>query len=107
MVSISFIYKMKNINKTFYGKYISDYISDDHDGLDIYIKYEVLNIINKYRENQNLKKISKKNIMIGIISCSNENYLDYSTDNEIFCFDFYHIEYKGEHKYYINGKKIA
>lgn len=25
-----FIYKIKNVNKTFYGKYISDYMSDDH-----------------------------------------------------------------------------
>jgi hypothetical protein len=34
MVTITFIYKIKNVNKTFYGKYITDYMSDDHEGLD-------------------------------------------------------------------------
>ena len=38
MPFITFIYRIGNNNKVFYGKYVCDYISDDHDGLDNEIK---------------------------------------------------------------------
>lgn len=107
MVTITFIYKINNINKTFYGKYISDYMSDDHEGLDIEMKYTLLGCINKYRETKNIKKLKNKNLSIGILSCStNDNYLDYYSPNEIECFDFYYKEFK-DIQVYINGKKLT
>lgn len=49
MPFITFIYKVGK-KKTYYGKYCSDYISDDHDGLDNEVKYILLSGINEYRK---------------------------------------------------------
>lgn len=107
MVTITFIYRIKNINKTFYGKYVVDYMSDDHEGLDIEMKYELLEYINKYRDSKNIKKLKNKNLSIGILSCTtNDNYLDYYSSEEVKCFDFYY-EKLNQTKIYINGKIIT
>jgi hypothetical protein len=106
MVTITFIYKIKNINKTFYGKYVADYMSDDHEGLDVEMKYILLGCINKYRQPINIKNLKNKNLSIGILSCTtNDNYLDYYSSDEIKCFDFYYEKFN-EAKFYINGKKM-
>jgi hypothetical protein len=39
MPFITFIYRVGKNQKTYYCKYCSDYISDDHEGLDIEVKY--------------------------------------------------------------------
>jgi hypothetical protein len=102
MPFITFIYKVGKNPKTYYGKYCSDYISDDHEGLDNEVKYILKQILNQYR-NQNNKKIISK-LMIGILSfSSNEDTPTYSTNNEIKCFDFYK---NYDEKIYINGKLI-
>lgn len=107
MVTITFIYKLNNVNKTFYGKYIADYMSDDHEGLDNEMKIILLNEINKYRCSKNMKKLMDKNLSVGVLSCiTNDNYLDYYSDNEIPCFDFYYKKFKNT-EIYINGKKIT
>lgn len=107
MVTITFIYKIKNVNKTFYGKYITDYMSDDHEGLDNEIKNDVLDSINVFRASKNMKKLKYKNLLIGVLSCiTNDNYLDYYSSDEIKCFDFYYKKFK-ETQIYINGKKIT
>ena len=104
MPFITFIYKIKNKPKTYYGKYICDYMSDDHEGLDTEIKYILLSSINKYRVKKNLPKI--KIITIGILSFSNDRYIPvYSTKSEINVFDFYYENYDYDKtKIYINGK---
>jgi hypothetical protein len=101
MISIVFIYKIKNIDKTHYGKYLSSYISDDHDGLDDEISSSLLFYLNKYRKQQ---KLENDDITVGIISCSKNDYLHYTTDNEIKCFDFYYKSYNFQNeKVYFNG----
>lgn len=45
MPTVSFIYKI-NDSQTKYGKYVANYISDDHDGLDIMIKNVLVDTIN-------------------------------------------------------------
>jgi hypothetical protein len=103
MPFITFIYKVGKNDKTYYGKYCFDYISDDHEGLDNEVKYKLTRGLNKYRKNNNLKKIKTK-IIIGILSYSSNQIIPtYSTDNEIQCFDFY---YNYDDKIYINGKLI-
>ena len=103
MAFITFIYKVGNNNKTYYGKYCADYISDDHNGLDNEVKYELKRGLNKYRKQNNIQKIRSK-IIIGILSFSSDNFIPtYSSDNEIKCFDFYR-DY--DDKIYINGKLI-
>ena len=44
MPFITFIYKVGKINKTYYGKYCFDYISDDHEGLDNIVKNVFIDI---------------------------------------------------------------
>jgi len=103
MPFITFIYKVGKNNKTYYGKYCVDYVSDDHEGLDNEVKYILIKGLNEYRKKQNIKKIKSK-IMIGILSFSSNNIIPtFSTGNEKKCFDFY-CSY--DNKIYINGKLI-
>jgi hypothetical protein len=103
MPFITFIYKVGKNNKTYYGKYCFDYISDDHEGLDDEVKYKLINALNKYRKKKNIPELNTK-ITIGILSFSSNDIIPtYSTDDEIKCFDFY---YNDDNKMYINGKLI-
>jgi hypothetical protein len=103
MPFITFIYKVGNNYKTYYGKYCFDYISDDHEGLDNEVKNILIKGLNQYRKKKNIPKLKTK-IFIGILSYSSDHVIPtYSTDNEINCFDFY---YNDDNKIYINGKLI-
>jgi hypothetical protein len=103
MSFITFIYKIGKNNKTYYGKYCFDYISDDHEGLDDEVKHKLINALNKYRKKKNIPEL-KSTIIIGILSFSSNDIIPtYSTDDEIKCFDFY---YNDDNKVYMNGKLI-
>jgi len=105
MPFITFIYRIGNNNKVFYGKYVCDYISDDHDGLDNEIKDIVNYGINEYRKQMGIKV---KKIRIGILSLSQHDCIPtYSSDAEIKCFDFYHKTHTLKNdETYVNGKRI-
>ena len=105
MPFITFIYKIGRNPKTYYGKICTDYISDDHEGLDIEVKYSLIRGINAYRKNKNMpQNVNEKNILIGVLSFSSNQYIPiYSTDEEIKCFDFYK-DYNNN--IYVNGKNI-
>ena len=103
MPFITFIYKVGKNDKTYYGKYCFDYISDDHEGLDDEVKHKLINALNKYRKKKNIPEL-KSTIIIGILSFSSNDIIPtYSTDDEIKCFDFY---YNDDNKVYMNGKLI-
>jgi hypothetical protein len=51
MPFISFIYKIGKKNKRYYGKYCTEYVSDDHEGLDKEVEYILIKGINEYRRN--------------------------------------------------------
>lgn len=107
MPFITFIYRIGNNNKVFYGKYVCDYISDDHDGLDNEIK-DILNCkINEYRKQMGFIK-NKHKISIGILSlCLHDCIPTYSSDAEIKCFEFYHKTHTlNNDETYVNGKQI-
>ena len=108
MAFITFIYRVGNNRKIFYGKYVADSISDDHEGLDVEIKPTVIEGINAYRKQMGLPKLNRK-ISIGILSFSLNVYIStYSSDQEIKCFDFYHKQYTlKKNETYINGKLIS
>jgi hypothetical protein len=107
MPSVSFLYRIGANPKVYYGKYVCDYISDDHEGLDKEVLPDLLNGINIYREQKNLKQLKKNQVNVGILSCStNRNFLDYSTKKEIDLFGFYCTSYKDIKKFYINGKQV-
>ena len=107
MPFITFIYRIEGNKRVFYGKYVCDYISDDHDGLDSEIYPTLIDGINMYRSQKGIPKLSKK-VVIGILSFSSNRYIPtYSTDNEIKCFDFYHIKHiLKKDETYINGNLI-
>ena len=66
MPFITFIYKVGKNNKTYYGKYCFDYISDDHEGLDDEVKHKLINALNQYRKKKNIPELKSK-IIIGIL----------------------------------------
>ena len=107
MPFITFIYRIGNNNKVFYGKYVCDYISDDHDGLDNEIEQALIDGINEYRKQKGVSKLNKK-VSIGVLSFSTSEYIPtYSSDAEIKCFDFYHIKHIiKKDETYLNGKRI-
>lgn len=106
MFFVTFIYRIGP--KTYYGKYVTDYISDDHEGLDDEVRWILIQGINRFREKKG--KVSLKDIKIGVISISS-SYCECiptdSTEKEVKCFDFYSIkEGYGPGKTYINGQEI-
>jgi len=107
MPFITFIYRIGNNKKKYYGKYVSEYISDDHEGLDSEIKPDVINGINAFRKQNGSGVLEEKEIKIVILSFTTNQYIPtYSTDNEIECFDFYYKYFDNISKTYINGKLI-
>ena len=104
MTFITFIYKVGNNNKTYYGKFCSDHISDDHEGLNTIVNNILQRGLNEYRKKNNQKLKLKSKIRIGILSFSSHDFIPTdSTEDEIKCFDFY-CDYHG--KIYINGNLV-
>ena len=103
MCFITFIYRIENNDKTFYGKFVCNYVSDDHEGLDLEVKPTVIYGINEYRKQKNLEEL-QENVYVGILSFSTNKYIPtYSSDEEIQCFDFY---CDLANKIYVNGKLV-
>lgn len=111
MPFITFIYRIGSNKKTYYGKIVKDYISDDHEGLDEEVRYTLLEGLNKYREKKNLKKIKPQSLLVGVMSlCLDDNKPSYSTKEEIKCFDYYYDnDFYSDNRYktYINGKELV
>ncbi len=106
MPSISFIYRIGNNKTTYFGKYIIDYLSDDHECLDKQLYPILKQYINLYRSKKNQPELKQK-IHIGILSVSSDyNSLDYCSINEKNCFDFYLFENDGKYIAYINQQML-
>ena len=94
MPFVTFIYKIGK--RTYYGKYIFNCMSDDHDGLDDQIRPLVLDGINRFRDQKGLTPLHY--VKIGILSFSVDDYIPcYSSDKEY---------YKTTKKLYVNGNEI-
>jgi len=105
MPFITFIYTIGK--KRFYGKYVADYVSDDHEGLDDVVQPIVLKGVNAFRKQKGLSPIN--HVKIGILSFSVDNFVPcYSSEKEMVCFDFYCDEQNYyEQTIYVNGQKIS
>ena len=57
MTFITFIYRIGNNTTTYFGKYVPDYVSDDHEGLDLEVRYVLVDGLNQYREKKGFPKI--------------------------------------------------
>jgi hypothetical protein len=104
MPFITFFYKLKNDNTKYYGKFVSNYISDDHGGLDREMKSIVvygINLLNLSKQTE--MTITIDDVSLGILSFSDHSYIPtYSSDDEIVMFDFYYDDSVG----YSTGKNI-
>ena len=106
MVTVTFIYRIVNNPKTFYGKCVYLWLSDDYDALDVEVKCRLLPCINKYQVQNQLLAVSEEEVKVGILSCSyDKNCYDYSSLEEPQCFDFYYRQ-GAPLLYFINGEKI-
>ena len=119
---ITFIFKIPNgpkAYKTCYGKYHTDNISPEHEGLDEVIRPYLLKGLSEYhkleykhnRGNPLHFSEFKENIPIGIISVSNDTYISiHSSNEEKRVFDFYCQKFTINHKInlemYVFGKLI-
>lgn len=107
MPFISFIYRIGRNKKTYYGKYVTDCVSDNHEGLDEEVKYPLVSELNQYRNKKGLSPLKSKAVYVGVISFSQNKYIPtYSTEKEIKCFDFYMMDIDYKKKCYINGYLI-
>lgn len=108
MPFITFMYRIAHNKQIFYGKYVCESISDDHEGLDREIEPILIDGINEYRKQKGLAKLNKK-VFIGILSFSTSEYIPtYSSDEEIKCFDFYHkMHILKKDETYVNGKLVT
>lgn len=111
MIFITFIYRFENDSNTYYGKYLTNYLSNDNDGLDNEVKNYLIKGIHKYRKKINTNYDIQINIKIGILSICLEDYVPFdSSKKEIECFDFYCINNNSlttkKLSYYINGIEL-
>ena len=104
MPFVTFIYKIDG--RTFYGKYVAEFISDEHEGLDDVVRPIVLKGVNAYRKQKGLSSINR--VKIGILSFSVDAFAPcYSSEKEMGCFDFYCDEQNYcKQTIYVNGQKI-
>jgi hypothetical protein len=106
MPFITFFYKLKNDNTKYYGKFVSNYISDDHDGLDREMKSIVVYGINLLTMNMT---INMDDVSLGILSFSDHSHIPtYSSDDEIEMFDFYYDDCSTMEKIkiYVNKQRV-
>lgn len=110
MPFITFIYRLPDTDKVFYGKCVIDYISDDHEGLDKEVRGQLLNGLNMLRKQNSLSLLDREfvsEIKVGVISFALDEHIpSYSSDKEISCFDFYCKNENGKHRYYVDGVRI-
>ncbi len=102
MHSITFMYRVGQNPKVFYGKVI-DYISDDHDGLDIDMMYYLRNGLAKF-------DINPRKLHVSIIGYTPDNFFSYYSKQDRSCFDFYADLCDPKQKYYYlrrGNKKIV
>ena len=110
MHTITFIYRIDKSIKTNFGKFMAHYSSDDHSGLDTIIRPKLTYGLNKHRRLNNKNKL-KQSIFIGILSYSND-FMNYSSEKEVRCFDFLYEQYKTNslvdvEDYWVNGELLS
>lgn len=106
MTSISFIYRLHNQSKAFYGKIHLRSVSDEHNGLDNVVRNVLFEGINAYRATKKLGPITEKGqLQVGVLSMMNQ-HTDHCSNEERNCFDFYATEKNDKITYYVNGREI-
>ena len=105
MSFVTFIYKVGDKSKSYYGKYCDNSsISKIHNDLVIELKEMLIKSLNDNRVKNNIPVLRPNKVTIGILAfSSSSDILNQLTADEIVCFDFYH-DY--EKNIYVNGRKL-
>jgi hypothetical protein len=104
MPFISFFYKINNDPTKYYGKYCFDSISDDHEGLDLEVKYVLKTGLNRNRVKNKQPILNSNDIYVGVLSFSiNECIPTHSSNDEKPGFDFYCEYINGIMKLYVGN----
>lgn len=89
----------------YYGKYATNYMSDDHGGLDNEVRYKLTEALAKYGKKTGREHVV--NLFIGILSFSESRFVPtYSSDEEIDAFDFYYRYETNKSETYVNGEVV-
>ena len=108
MPFLTFFYSIGKSTKRYLGKNLTDWISDDHDGLDTVVEHFLRNGINTYRIQHGGKHPLTANVRlhVAILSLSSNTVIpSYFSKQEYRCFDFYMEHFHGVRTLYVNGKK--
>jgi hypothetical protein len=113
LIFVTFIFRLAiTPEQTYYGKYYTDTISPDHEGIDAEVRPYLLRGINGYMKLEHNTEVEiKEKVHIGIMSVCNHKYISiHSSDEERDCFDFYCEKFTINHKpclkMYMFGKLI-
>lgn len=97
---ITFIYKIKNDNNTYYGKYLG-YMSDDYEeGLDIELLSKIFHVL---KEGYNVETCDDVNI--GVLGFNRDTY-DYFSEKEANIFDLLYCNWSNQPKEIYLNKKL-
>jgi hypothetical protein len=105
MSFITFIYKVGDKSKSYYGKYCDNSsISDNQNDLVIEVKEMLIKSLNDNRVKNSIPALRPNKVTIGILAISSSSIEpNQLTADEIVCFDFYR---DFEKNIYVNGRKI-
>lgn len=111
MSTICFLYRIKENPIVYYGKYVTNYLQENHKGLDKEILPTFLSLYNQYRKKERESDLGEQDIHLGVISFSTHtNSMDYCSSQEISFFDFYYEEYYDTKTYgrfcFVHGEKV-
>ena len=111
MTFITFIYRVnyRDTNpRTFYGKYYTDYVAHDQEGLVEKVKLHLVKGLKAYQLQKNRQEFTQA-VHIGVLSLSSHIYMpDHETNDEKNCFDFYCENYANKQhlKTYVFGTLV-
>lgn len=102
------MYRIKGVDKTFYGKLSTEYISDDHSGLDKVVMSSLSDGLNIFRKCRGEEVLKSKEIQVGVLSFSCHPHIPvHSSSDEYSFFDFYYVGGDYGNEIYVNGEIVT
>jgi len=90
-VIVTFLYRVQYEPTVHFGKCDYEYVSDDHDGLDIEVINSLLHGMNSWRTQRGFVALTEEDVQVGIMSVSSDDRC-YTSEHDYACFDFWFRE---------------
>lgn len=103
-VIVTFLYRLQNEPTVRFGKCDYEYVSDDHDGLDIEVKNRLLRGINSWLTQRGKRALTEEEVDVGIMAVSSDDRC-YTSKHDYACFDFWFRE-DTQDVYYVNKERV-